>query len=336
MLPLFFSGSVFAEAPVVDLTATPKQAVSSYSAKPLSIEQRLQLLERKMDNDALIEVYQRLDALQAEVQELRGIAEEQAHGVEGVKQRQRNIYNDLDQRISALQQSVKTLSEAAPAAANMPSAISPYSGGSAKPGLTPSMGTIAPMLATQGSSVVMTDSAVASETPMAGEVPVISSDAGMAATQSAAVISPPAVPQSSTELNTTASVVSPLQEQEDYQKALDLLMAGSYDGAADAFVVFLTQYPDGEYRMNAQYWLGEAYYVTHRYDQAVESFGQVINDQGARKRPDAMLKYGYSLYELKRWSESREILQQLIAEYPQTTASTLAEQRLQMLRAADL
>ncbi len=316
LLPLIFSNSLFADVPVVDLMAQPAKQTSSYVAKPLNIEQRLQILERKVGNDALIDLYQRLDALQIEVQQLRGLQEEQGHSLEGVKQRQRSLYVDLDQRINNLQKELKQLS--LPAVAGSPlsqSAVDNSTLGSGEGG----------ELVANGNAMV--NSVEGTATGSAGVVGVVVPVApaiGGVVTASDAVAAPQPAP------------VNPLQEQSDYQKALDLLMAGSYEEAIAAFSSFLQYYPNGEYQMNAQYWLGEAYYVSRYFDQAIEAFSHVIADKTARKRPDAMLKSGYSFYEQKRWSECRELLQQLIADYPQSAAAGLAEQRLQMLRAANL
>jgi TolA-binding protein len=55
----------------------------------------------------------------------------------------------------------------------------------------------------------------------------------------------------------------------------------------------------------------------------------VINDYPrSRKIPDALLKIGYSNYELERWEAARGALSRVQAEYPDTTAARLAEQRL--------
>ena len=314
LLPFIFANPLFADVPVVDLMAKPAKQSSSYVAKPLNIEQRLQILERKMGNDALIDLYQRLDALQIEVQQLRGLQEEQGHSLEGVKQRQRSLYVDLDQRINSLQKELKQLSVPAPAVAGSPLPQSTVDNNELRHG--------------EGGESVANGSVMANSGESAAGVevvvPVVLPTGGTVVGNSAvAAIAPPAP-------------VNPLQEQSDYQKALDLLMAGSYEEAISAFSSFLQHYPNGEYRMNAQYWLGEAYYVSRHFDQAIEAFSQVIADKTARKRPDAMLKSGYSFYEQKRWSECRELLQQLIADYPQSAAAGLAEQRLQMLRAANL
>ncbi|VAW88187.1 TPR repeat containing exported protein; Putative periplasmic protein contains a protein prenylyltransferase domain [hydrothermal vent metagenome] len=318
LLPLIFSSPLFADVPVVDLMAKPVKQSSGYVAKPQSVEQRLQILERKIGNDALIDLYQRLDALQVEVQQLRGLQEEQGHSLEGVKQRQRSLYVDLDQRINNLQKELKQLSVPVPAVAGSPlsqSIVDNNASGHGEGG----------GLAANGSAVANSGEGVAiGSTGVGVVVPVAPTTDGVVTANGAVATTTPPAP------------VNPLQEQSDYQKALDLLMAGSYEEAIAAFSSFLQYYPNGEYQMNAQYWLGEAYYVSRYFDQAIEAFSQVIADKTARKRPDAMLKSGYSFYEQKRWPECRELLQQLIADYPQSTAAGLAEQRLQMLRAANL
>ncbi len=53
-------------------------------------------------NNAMYEVLGRLEQLQLEVQQLRGLVEEQAQAIVNLKKRQGNIYSDLDQRILAL------------------------------------------------------------------------------------------------------------------------------------------------------------------------------------------------------------------------------------------
>ncbi len=322
LLAVVFSGTLSADVPVVDLTAKPQQQAAVYVAKPLSMEQRLSLLERKLDNDALIDLYQRLDALQLEVQQLRGEQQQQQHGIEGIKKRQRSLYIDLDQRISSLQKSLKQLSLPTAAVADATAALPEGESVGAVDGVADSGLTGQGVdIASGGTLSVESAATVIAPLPIAGSgVAVV--DNGASGVDSAATKPP--------------EPINPLQEQSDYQKALDLLMAGNYEQAVIAFSSFLQRYPVGEYQKNAQYWLGEAYYVSRLFDQAIESFSQVIVDSSARKRPDAMLKTGYSLYEKKRWGECREILQQLIDEYPQSTAAGLAEQRLQMLRAANL
>ncbi|WP_031435045.1 tol-pal system protein YbgF [Methylomarinum vadi] len=76
-------------------------------------------------NNALYEVLGRLEQLQLEVQQLRGVVEEQAQVIEELKSRQSNIYSDLDQRLQALsggvQPSDAPVTASPPSSAQMPS-----------------------------------------------------------------------------------------------------------------------------------------------------------------------------------------------------------------------
>ncbi len=87
-----------------------------------------------------------------------------------------------------------------------------------------------------------------------------------------------------------------------YQAAFGMLKDGQYDRAIAAFQKFLVAYPASSLAENAQYWLGEAYYVNKAFPDAQSAFQRVIDKYPqSRKRPDALLKIGYCQYELKQW-----------------------------------
>lgn len=124
----------------------------------------------------------------------------------------------------------------------------------------------------------------------------------------------------------------PVPEGDDranYQAAFDLLKDGKYPEAASAFKQFLTTFSGSALADNAQYWLGEAHYVTKQYPDALRDFRTVIEKYPeSRKIPDALLKIGYCNYELKNWAEARAALDQVVKQYAETTAARLASQRL--------
>ena len=121
-------------------------------------------------------------------------------------------------------------------------------------------------------------------------------------------------------------------DRDNYQAAFELLKEQRYEPAAMAFQQFLVSYPDSQLADNAQYWLAESYYVTQKYDEALGEFQIVIRKYPAsRKVPDALLKVGYCNYELKRWKEARRALGTVQADYPDTTAARLAEQRIKRM-----
>jgi len=127
--------------------------------------------------------------------------------------------------------------------------------------------------------------------------------------------------------------VSAADEKAAYDQAFQALKELRYADAAEDFQSFLTQYPNSEYADNAQYWLGESYYVTRNYDIALTSF-QTLLDRfpDSPKSPDALLKIGYTHYELKQWDQARAALTQVQEAYPDTTLSRLAENRLRSMR----
>ncbi len=121
-------------------------------------------------------------------------------------------------------------------------------------------------------------------------------------------------------------------DRDNYQAAFELLKEQRYEPAAMAFQQFLVSYPDSQLADNSQYWLAESYYVTQKYDEALGKFEIVINNYPtSRKVPDALLKVGYCNYELKRWNAARSALGRVQAEYPDTTAARLAEQRIKRM-----
>ncbi len=151
-------------------------------------------------------------------------------------------------------------------------------------------------------------------------------------------VPPPAQPENGGDagLNPPPSLPLSAGDQGDakaYEQAFALLKDGHYDEAIAAFQAYLGRFPDGRYAANAQYWLGEAYYVKRDFTRAIQEFSQVLaRFPESSKVPDAMLKLGFSHYELKEWAQARKILQQLIDQYPDTTAARLAKRRLQQMK----
>jgi tol-pal system protein YbgF len=123
-------------------------------------------------------------------------------------------------------------------------------------------------------------------------------------------------------------------ESADYQAAFALLKAGRYAQAAATFQDFLQRYPQGRYAANALYWLGESYYVVRDFDQALPYFQRVLNEYAASaKSPDALLKIGFIHHEQGDLDQAWQVLEKVQADYPDTTAAALAQQRLLRMQA---
>jgi tol-pal system protein YbgF len=122
-------------------------------------------------------------------------------------------------------------------------------------------------------------------------------------------------------------------ERAEYEQALAILREGRYAEAAQAFNGFLANYPGSSYADNANYWLGETYYVTRDFDRALAAFkGLIDNYPNSPKTPDSYLKTGYIYYEKQDWAASRQALEAVISGYPGTTAARLAADRLQAMK----
>jgi tol-pal system protein YbgF len=119
------------------------------------------------------------------------------------------------------------------------------------------------------------------------------------------------------------------EEQRVYGQSFDALKAGSYSIAITGFKDFLTSYPASPLAENAQYWLGEAYYVTRDFDSASGAFKSVLSKwPDSRKAPDALLKLGYTQLAQNKAGEGRTTLSQVVQKYPGTDAAKLAADRL--------
>ncbi|VAW83256.1 hypothetical protein MNBD_GAMMA16-390 [hydrothermal vent metagenome] len=68
-----------------------------------SLENRVKRLERMVDNKALVAMLRRLNEVQQENETLRSELEELTYLIDGLKSRQRDIYNDIDRRMQQLE-----------------------------------------------------------------------------------------------------------------------------------------------------------------------------------------------------------------------------------------
>ena len=123
-------------------------------------------------------------------------------------------------------------------------------------------------------------------------------------------------------------------EQAVYTQAFDALKAGSYSVAITGFKDFLGTYPASALAENAQYWLGEAYYVNHDYEAAAGAFRAVLKKwPDSRKAPDALLKLGYTQYAQKQYVAARATLTEVTRKYPGSDSAKLAADRLRRVAA---
>ena len=121
-------------------------------------------------------------------------------------------------------------------------------------------------------------------------------------------------------------------EQASYDAAFNALKSSDYPKAINGFKGFVSTYPSSPLASNAQYWLGEAYYVTREYPSAIAAFQKVTTDwPDSRKVPDALVKIGFTQSALGKNGDARVTLEDVIKRFPGSEAAQLASDRLKRL-----
>jgi tol-pal system protein YbgF len=121
-------------------------------------------------------------------------------------------------------------------------------------------------------------------------------------------------------------------DQDAYARAFETLKGSDYAAAITQLRDFMKAYPQSGLLDNAQYWLGEAYYVTRDYEHAATAF-RAVGERwpDSRKAPDALLKLGYTQQEQKHLAEAHATLALVVQRFPGSDAAKLAAERLQKL-----
>ena len=246
----------------------PAVGAAAREASPTDIklndmDQRLGRVEAVVNNQSLLDMARRIDELEAQLRTLRGAQEETQNGADSLGKQQRDLYADLDKRLTALEAAVRRASASNNAPADASAGLSP-------------------------------EPAVNTVTSTAGG----------------------------------ASLLTP-DDQTAYNRAFETLKNGGYFAAIAQWLDFLKTYPSSKLQDNAQYWLGESYYVTRDFDNSAVVFkGLVDRFPDSAKAPDALLKLGFSQFEKKRLPEARATLRLVQTRYPDSDAARLAGDRL--------
>jgi len=131
---------------------------------------------------------------------------------------------------------------------------------------------------------------------------------------------------------TSSEPGDPAKEKLYYDAAFDLIKAKDFDKASQAFSAFLRKYPNSQYAGNAQYWLGEVNLAKGDLQGAGQAFAKVSQLYPKHaKVPDSLYKLADVERRLGHTDKVKGILQQVVAQYPGTSAAQLAQRDLQRL-----
>jgi tol-pal system protein YbgF len=294
------------------LAAAPAQAApgdyepgyDQSSGYPVAtLDERVAKLEKKLSGDSQLELLNRVEQLQSDVQRLRGVVEDLTHQLDLAKRQQKDQYLDLDRRLQA------------------PAPVQPTGAAEAPPAAAQGEIPMAPPPAPTAAAPVP-------EQPKPAPAPTPLIPPPPPAAQAATPAPPPArLPPA------TAPSPDAAARQAAYQKGFNALKASQYPEAIKEFKNFLSVYPTGEYADNAAYWLAEAHYVNRDLAAAREAFRKVVKDYPqAAKVSDAQLKLGYIDYDTAQWANARNTLSEVVKRYPDTSAAKLAQKRLEKMQ----
>lgn len=118
-----------------------------------------------------------------------------------------------------------------------------------------------------------------------------------------------------------------------YNACYRLFKEGQYVKAREEFVKFLKQHPKTAYSDNAQFWIGETWYVEDKFERAIVEYQKVVKDYpNGDKVPYALLKQGMAFQKLGDKASARIVYNQVIKKYPQTNQARVAKAKLSELK----
>ena len=121
--------------------------------------------------------------------------------------------------------------------------------------------------------------------------------------------------------------------KESFESSFELLRKGDYVSAEIALREYIKDFPMGSYTDDAKYWLAESLFSQDKFSEALDIFNEIIVEYpGSEKMMESILKSGFSYQELGDLSSAEAIFMRVIREYPNSSASSLAEERLKKIR----
>jgi tol-pal system protein YbgF len=117
-----------------------------------------------------------------------------------------------------------------------------------------------------------------------------------------------------------------------YSNGLRDLNGKKYDLAAQEFGDYLKFYGTTDLASNAQFYVGEIYFVQQQYDQAIDAYSKVINNYPKSfKLAPAHLKRALALISLGEKNSGVSELRMVVKSYPGTDEEKRAKAKLQEL-----
>jgi tol-pal system protein YbgF len=279
--------------------------------------QKLAQAESGPSNRGVVQLLNQVEALNGELNRLRGQMEVLSNDVTNAQKRQRDMYVDLDTRLRRIEQGSASKKDQDTIAA-LEERIRKLEQGSATAATIPQ-----PVASTTATAPVNPPPPVSATTPPAAQ-----------AASTAAISSAAASPGSSSSLPPASlSATDQTAIQRAYDNAYNNYRLSDYLSAIRGFDSFLKSYPKHALAPNAQYWMGESYSHLRQYREAIEAERRLLGTYPeSAKAPDALLIIGTAESSLGDIPAARKTFEELIAKYPASESAEKAKGRLAKLK----
>jgi tol-pal system protein YbgF len=116
-----------------------------------------------------------------------------------------------------------------------------------------------------------------------------------------------------------------------YDRVMDEFRQRDYEAALAGFRFFLELHGQSALAGNAQYWIGECQYRLGRYNDALESFYNVVSYYPlSPKLAASTLKIGQSYTKLGDKEKARMMYERVVDQYPDMTEAEVARRALEL------
>ncbi len=123
------------------------------------------------------------------------------------------------------------------------------------------------------------------------------------------------------------------REKALYDDAYAAFKRGNFKIAKSRFQKFISTYPDSTYKVNALFWIGECYYKSRDYAEAIIKYDAIVASYPHHpKAPSALLKQGFAFIQLGDTTDGKLILEKVIKNYPGTDQAEIAKRKLKILK----
>lgn len=124
----------------------------------------------------------------------------------------------------------------------------------------------------------------------------------------------------------TASLDPKASDGDQYQSAYEQVLAGDYAAAEAGFSTFIATHPDSKRIADANFWLGEAQYSQHKFNDAAKTFLNAYKTYGkSEKAPEMLLKLAMSLAALDSRDTACATLREVAKAYPKASRAIITK-----------